>query len=148
MTHGSVLNPEIPVNDMAGSRALLDAAADVVPGGVHSGRRKLEPPLCVRRAQGAYLEDVDGNRFIDYHAAYGAILLGHSYPAVVDRVSTAIRARVLFAVGTTESEAALARKIVQHVPSAERVLFCGSGSESTLYAIRAARAVTGRSMVL
>lgn len=148
MRGGSVLNPAVPVNDMAKSRALLDTAAEVVPGGVHSGRRKLEPPLCVQRAQGAYLEDVDGNRFIDYHAAYGAILLGHSYPEVVDRVSKAIRERVLFAVGTTESEAALARKIVQHVPSAERVLFCGSGSESTLYAIRAARAVTGRSKVL
>jgi glutamate-1-semialdehyde 2,1-aminomutase len=148
MTKGSVLNPAVPVNDMAKSRALLDTASEVVPGGVHSGRRKLEPPLCVQRAHGAYLEDVDGNHFIDYHAAYGAILLGHSYPEVVARVSAAIRERVLFAVGTTESEAALARKIVQHVPSAERVLFCGSGSESTLYAIRAARAVTGRSKVL
>jgi glutamate-1-semialdehyde 2,1-aminomutase len=145
---GSVLNPTTPVNDMIKSRALLDEASKVVPGGVHSGRRKLEPPLCVRRAHGAYVEDVDGNRFIDYHAAYGAILLGHSYPEVVDRVSRAIRERVLFAVGTTESEAALAKKIAQHVPSAERVLFCGSGSESTFYAIRAARAVTGRPKVL
>jgi len=64
---------------MAGSRALLRRASQVVPGGVHSGRRKLEPPLCVRRASGAYVEDIDGNSFIDYHAAYGAILLGHSW---------------------------------------------------------------------
>jgi glutamate-1-semialdehyde 2,1-aminomutase len=131
-----------------GSRQLLAEAGKVVPGGVHSGRRKLEPPLCVRRASGAYLEDVDGNRFIDYHAAYGAILLGHSYPDVVRRVSEEIRERVLFAVGTTETEAAAAAKIVQHVPSVEQVLFCGSGSESTMYAVRLARAVTGREKVL
>jgi glutamate-1-semialdehyde 2,1-aminomutase len=134
--------------EMAGSRRLLSEAAKVVPGGVHSGRRKLEPPLCVGRANGAYLTDVDGNRFIDYHAAYGAILLGHSYPAVVTRVSEEIRERVLFAVGTTETEVAVAKKIVEHVPSVEQVLFCGSGSESTMYAIRLARAVTGREKVL
>src|SRR5205085_2072203 len=94
---------------------------------VHSGRRKLEPPLCVRRASGAYVEDVDGNRFIDYHAAYGAILLGHSYPAVVQRVVESVQRRVLFAVGTTESEAALAEKLVTHIPSVERAVEDNSG---------------------
>jgi glutamate-1-semialdehyde 2,1-aminomutase len=136
------------VGELTGSRRLLAQASRVVPGGVHSGRRKLEPPLCVRRAAGAYLEDLDGNRFIDYHAAYGAILLGHSYPEIVKRVDEEIRERVLFAVGTTETEAAAAAKIVEHVPSVEQVLFCGSGSESTMYAIRLARAVTGREKVL
>ena len=134
--------------DMSGSRALLERASQFVPGGVHSGRRKLEPPLCVRRASGAYVEDVDGNRFIDYHAAYGAILLGHSYPAVVQRVVESVQRRVLFAVGTTESEAALAEKLVTHIPSVERVLFCGSGSESSMYAVRLARAATKREKIL
>jgi glutamate-1-semialdehyde 2,1-aminomutase len=145
---GSVLDPNVSITDMTKSREMLDEAAKVVPGGVHSGRRKLEPPMCVKRAHGAYVEDVDGNRFIDYHAAWGVILLGHSYPYVVDRVSEAIRERVMFSVGTTESELALSQKIVEHVPSVEQVLFCGSGSESTFYAIRVARGFTNREKVL
>ncbi len=73
------------------SSELLDEAAQFIPGGVNTCRRRSSPPLCVRRAEGAYLEDMDGRRFIDYHAAYGAILLGHSYPAVVERVAEAAR---------------------------------------------------------
>ena len=130
------------------SRELLARASRFVPGGVHSGRRKLEPPVCVKRAAGAYIEDMDGRRYVDYHAAYAPILLGHSYPAVVDRVAAAIRETQCFAVGTTELEAELAEKIVGHLPSVEQVLFCGSGSESTMYAIRLSRAVTQRETII
>ena len=122
------------------SEALLDAAARVIPGGVNTCRRRSEPRLCFRRGAGAYLEDLDGRRFIDYHAAYGAILLGHSHPAVTARVAGAIEDTVLFGVGVTEAEVALASKIVEHVPSVEQVLVCNSGSEATYHAIRLARA--------
>jgi glutamate-1-semialdehyde 2,1-aminomutase len=130
------------------SRALLKQAAKFVPGGVNTSRRKIEPPVCIRRGHGATIEDVDGRRFLDYHAAYGPILLGHSYPPVVERVSNAIRETVLFGVGTTETEVALASKIVNHVPSIEEVLLCNSGSEATYHAVRLARAVTGRQRLL
>jgi glutamate-1-semialdehyde 2,1-aminomutase len=104
--------------------------------------------VCVRRGEGGHIEDVDGRRLIDYHAAYGAVLLGHAYPPQVRRVAEAIETGVLFGLGVTEAETELAEKIVSHVPSAERVLLCGSGSEATFHAIRVARAATGRSRIV
>jgi glutamate-1-semialdehyde 2,1-aminomutase len=130
------------------SERMLDEAAEFIPGGVNTCRRRSEPRLCFRRGEGAYLEDLDGRRYIDYHAAYGAIFLGHSHPAVVDRVSEAIRESVLFGVGVTEGELELARRIVRHVPSADQVVVCNSGSEATYHAIRLARGVTGREKIV
>jgi glutamate-1-semialdehyde 2,1-aminomutase len=130
------------------SDELLAAATDVIPGGVNTCRRRSDPKICVRRGFGAYIEDVDGRRYLDFHAAYGAILLGHSHPAVVRRVAAAIEERVLFGVGVTEGEVALAAKIVEHVPSAEQVVVCNSGSEATYHAIRLARGVTGRERIV
>jgi glutamate-1-semialdehyde 2,1-aminomutase len=129
---------------MSASAALLDAASEVIPGGVNTCRRRSDPRICFRRGEGAYLEDLEGRRYIDYHAAYGAVFLGHSHPVVTERVARAIRETVLFGVGVTEAELALARKIVAHVPSVEQVLVCNSGSEATYHAIRLARGVTGR----
>src|SRR3954452_14175338 len=83
------------------SAALLEEAAEVIPGGVNTCRRRSDPRVCFRRGAGAYLEDLDGRRYIDYHAAYGAILLGHSHPAVTRRVASAIEETVLFGVGVT-----------------------------------------------
>src|SRR5213076_2394536 len=85
---------------------------------------------------------------VDYHAAYGAIVLGHSYPPVVERVAEAIRENLLTGVGVTEAEVELARRLVAHVPSLEQVLVCNSGSEATYHALRLARAVTGRQRIL
>jgi glutamate-1-semialdehyde 2,1-aminomutase len=133
---------------MNASAALLDAASEVIPGGVNTCRRRSDPRICFRRGTGAYLEDVDGRRYIDYHAAYGAIFLGHSHPAVTERVARAMRETVLFGVGVTEAELALARKIVEHVPSVEQVVVCNSGSEATYHAIRLARGVTGRQPII
>ncbi len=126
------------------SAELLARAAEYIPGGVNTCRRRSEPQLCFARGAGAYLWDLEGRRYVDYHAAYGAIILGHSHPAVTTRVAAAIKERVLFGVGVTEGELELARKIVEHVPSAERVVVCNSGSEATYHAIRLARGVTGR----
>jgi len=133
---------------MNASEALLETAAQVIPGGVNTCRRRSDPRLCFRRGKGAYLEDLDGRTFIDYHAAYGAILLGHSHPAVTARVAAAIDHTVLFGVGVTEGEVALATKIVEHVPSVEQVVVCNSGSEATYHAIRLARGVTGRQKII
>ena len=133
---------------MSASEALLDAAAEVIPGGVNTCRRRSDPRICIRRANGAYVEDLDGRRYIDYHAAYGAIFLGHSHPVVTERVASAMGERVLFGIGVTEAEHDLARKICEHVPSAEQVVLCNSGSEATYHAIRLARGVTGREKVI
>ncbi len=133
---------------MNASEALLESAAEVIPGGVNTCRRRSEPRLCFRRGAGAYLEDLDGRRYIDYHAAYGAIFLGHSHPAVTARVARAIEETVLFGVGVTEAEVALARKLVEHIPSVEQAVVCNSGSEATYHAIRLARGVTGRQKIV
>jgi glutamate-1-semialdehyde 2,1-aminomutase len=130
------------------SGRLLDQAAEVIPGGVNTCRRRSEPRICFRRGAGAYLWDLDGRRYTDYHAAYGAIFLGHSHPAVNERVTAAMRDTVLFGVGVTAAEVALATKIVEHVPSADQVVVCNSGSEATYHAIRLARGVTGRERIV
>jgi glutamate-1-semialdehyde 2,1-aminomutase len=130
------------------SQRLLTEAAEYIPGGVNTCRRQSTQGLCFERGDGAYLWDLDGRRYTDYHAAYGAILLGHSHPAVNERVSAAIRDTVLFGAGVTRAEVALARKIVEHVPSADQVVVCNSGSEATYHAIRLARGVTGREKIV
>ena len=130
------------------SERLLRRASLSIPGGVNTAKRRPRPPLCARRGEGGHIEDVDGRRLIDYHAAYGAVLLGHGYAPVVRRVAEATHHGVLFGLGVTEAETLLAEKLVAHIPCAERVLLCGSGSEATLHAIRLARAVTGRSRIV
>jgi glutamate-1-semialdehyde 2,1-aminomutase len=137
-----------PAEDTSSSSALLERASRVTPGGVNTARRKIDPPLCFRRGQGAYVEDMDGNVYVDYHAAYGGVFLGHSHPAVTERVAEAAREAVLFGVGTTEIEVEVAERLVRHVPSADQAAFCNSGSEATFHAIRLARALTGRDRIV
>jgi glutamate-1-semialdehyde 2,1-aminomutase len=132
----------------SGNARFLAEASAYTPGGVHTSIRIIDPPLCVRRAEGAYIEDVDGRRYIDYHAAFGPFILGHCYPDVVERVVAAIRQTDLYGVSTTELELALSRKVVEHVPSVEQVLLCCTGSEATFHAVRLARAMTGRSHLI
>ena len=130
------------------SSALLDTRREYIPGGVNTCRRRSEPKLCFERGAGAYLWDLEGRRYIDFHAAYGAILLGHSHPAVTERVAATMRDQVLFGVGVTELEVDLARRIVSHLPGAEQVVVCNSGSEATYHALRLARGVTGRERIV
>ena len=131
-----------------GNVRLREAATEFTPGGLHTSIRIIEPPLCVRRARGAYLWDEDGKRYIDYHAAFAPIILGHCYPAVVERVTETIRETDLYGVSTTYLEFELSKKIVIHLPSVEQVLLCCTGSEATFHAIRLARAVTGRRKII
>ena len=126
----------------------MERARQVAPGGVHTSIRVVDPALSFARAEGAYIYDVDGNKYIDYHAAFGPFVLGHCDPKVTDRVRQTIGSVDLFGVGATELEVALAGKIVHHVPSAEKVLFCNAGSEATYHAIRVARAATGSKLII
>ena len=128
--------------------SLFERAVAVTPGGVNSGMRGLEEPVVWETGEGAYLVDADGKRYLDYHAAFGPIILGHNHPAVNAAVAQAMTRVDLTGVGTTELEILVAEKIVQHVPSAEMALIFGSGSKATYMAQRLARAVTGRAKLI
>ncbi len=119
-----------------------------MPGGVNSAPRRFLPHLVFRRAAGAVLIDVDGNQYIDYHGGFGAAILGHNHPEVNRRVAAALETAGLPGAGTTELEIELAQKICRYVPSAEKVLFCTSGSQATFHAVRVARAFTGRKKII
>ena len=127
---------------------LHEEAKQYTPGGLHTAIRIIEPPLCIRRARGAYLWDEDDKRYIDYHAAFAPIILGHCHQSVVDRVVDAIRETDLYGVTTTRLELDFSKKIVEHVPSVEQVLVCCTGSEATFHAIRLARAATDRRKIV
>lgn len=133
---------------LSGNHRLHDEAKQYTPGGLHTAIRIIDPPVCIRRARGAYMWDEDGKRYIDYHAAFAPIILGHCHQGVVDRVVEAIQTTDLHGISTTRLELDFSRKIVEHVPSVEQVLVCCTGSEATFHAIRLARAVTGRRKII
>src|SRR6516162_4150437 len=130
------------------SRALHEQARDIFPDGVTHELRRLEPfPVYVDHAAGAWKWDVDGHRLIDYWSGHGALLLGHSHPAVVSAVQEqAAKATHPGACHALEIE--WGELVRQLVPSAERVRFTASGTEATLMALRLARLFTGRPRVL
>src|SRR5215216_695065 len=127
---------------------LAARAERVIPGGVNSSNRRLAWPLAVVEASGAYFTDADGTRYLDYHAAFGPLILGHNHPVVNAAVHAAIDRLDIIGAGVTDIEIELAETIVRHVPSAERVLLTNSGSEATFAALRLARAVTGRNKII
>jgi len=128
--------------------AIAEAAARVIPGGVNSSTRYIGDPYAFVAADGAYLTDADGRRYLDYHAAFGAILLGHNAPVVNDAIRGALGGVDLTGLGVTELEVQLAERVVQVIPSAESMIATMSGSEATAQAIRLARAVTDRDLIV
>ena len=129
------------------SEAAFAAAKRVIPGGVNSTVRAFRAvggtPVFVREAHGAYLVDVDGNRYLDYVLSWGPMIAGHAHPAVVEALQRAAERGTSY--GTpTEYETELADVIVEAVPSVDKVRFCSSGTEATANAIRLARGYTGR----
>lgn len=133
-------------NELSGE--IYREACDYIPGGVNSSLRNIEPHLVFTRAEGALIYDADGNEYIDYQAAFGPPLLGHSHPVVNERIKNTIDQIDLVGVGTAQLEIEVAKKIVHHIPSAEKVLLCNTGSEATYMAIRLSRAVTGRQKII
>jgi glutamate-1-semialdehyde 2,1-aminomutase len=131
------------------SNALQKRAFKVMPLGVNSNFRfwgeGITPYL--QKAKGAYLWDVDGNRYIDYRMAFGPIILGHAYDEVNDKVKQEIDLGTLTAM-TYELEIETAEKIVKMCPSVEMVRFACSGTEATMHAIRVARAYTSRERII
>lgn len=120
-----------------------------ISGGVVSVNRATQPEIAFVRGEGAYLWDADGNRYIDYHAAFAPHFLGHNDPCVTEAVFRVLRERAsLYGSGTTVLEGRLAELICRHIPWVESVQFLNTGSEATYQAIRLARAVTGRDDII
>jgi glutamate-1-semialdehyde 2,1-aminomutase len=134
--------------EFRGSRKLHEQARKVFPDGVTHDLRYMEPfPIYIDRAAGAYKWDVDDHQLIDYWSGHGALLLGHSYPAVVEAVQQqAARATHPGACHALEIE--WGQWVQRLIPSAERVRFTSSGTEATMMALRLARIFTGRPRVL
>jgi len=129
------------------SAAAYEAALRVIPGGVNSPVRAFGgvggTPVFIDHAQGSRVTDVDGNRYIDYVASWGPLILGHAAPEVVAAVQAAAEKGSSFGAPTL-AETRLAELICEAVPSVEKVRLVNSGTEATMTAIRLARAFTGR----
>jgi glutamate-1-semialdehyde 2,1-aminomutase len=131
------------------SQSLQQRAQKVLPLGVNSNFRywgEGETPY-VEKAKGAYLWDVDGQRYIDYRLAFGPIILGHAFDEVDEQVISHLRHGTLYAM-TTQLEVEVAELIHEMVPAMEMVRFACSGTEATMHAVRLARAYTGRDLLL
>ncbi|MGD0940720.1 MAG: glutamate-1-semialdehyde 2,1-aminomutase [Terracidiphilus sp.] len=133
------------------SHALQQRAERFFPGGVNSPVRAFRavggaPPF-VESAQGAWLKDADGNRYIDYFGSWGPMILGHAFPPVVEAIQRAARTSASFGASTA-TEADLAERIIACFPAIEKLRFVSSGTEATMSAIRVARAATGRKIVV
>jgi glutamate-1-semialdehyde-2,1-aminomutase len=126
------------------STDLLAAARALIPGGVNSATRNIGLPAAFRAASGARVTDLDGREYIDYHAAFGAILLGHSDERVDGAVAAALGDLDLIGLGVTELEVEVARLTAEIIPSVEMSISTMSGTEATMQAVRLARAATGR----
>jgi glutamate-1-semialdehyde 2,1-aminomutase len=135
----------------ARSHAAFAVARRLIPGGVNSPARAFGAvggePIFFERGEGAYLFDIDGNRYIDYVGSWGPMILGHNHPQVTEAIHRAADRGTSFGA-PTEAESELAELIVQAVPSVEKVRLVNSGTEATMSALRLARGCTGRDVVV
>ena len=133
------------------SEQLFAEALDLLPGGVSSPVRAFRAvgrsPLFVERGEGAYLVDVDGNRYVDYVLSWGPLILGHAHPRVVAALEEALRKGTSFGA-PSPLELELAHLIRDALPSMDLVRFVSSGTEATMSALRVARAFTGREKIV
>lgn len=133
------------------SSSLFAEAQRLIPGGVNSPVRAFRSvggkPLFIKRAKGAWMEDVDGNWLLDYVLSWGPMILGHAHPAIIRSVSRAATQGTSFGA-PTEQEVILAKMICEAMPSIEAVRLVNSGTEAVMSAIRLARAFTKRDGVL
>jgi glutamate-1-semialdehyde 2,1-aminomutase len=134
--------------DTTDSKALHDSACEIFPGGVSHNVRYVEPhPIYVDRAEGATIQDVDGNEYVDFWMNHLVSVLGHTHPEVVTAVTEQAENGLHYGA-PNEKALELGRKVTEYVPSAERIRFCASGTEATMYAVRLARAFTDQDHVL
>ena len=133
------------------SQQLFEASQRVIPGGVNSPVRAFRAvggtPVFFREGKGAWLVDVDGNRYVDYVGSWGPAILGHAHPEVLAEIATAA-ARGLSFGAPTELELEIAELITRSLPSVEQVRLVSSGTEAVMSALRLARGFTGRSLIV
>jgi glutamate-1-semialdehyde 2,1-aminomutase len=133
------------------SQQLFEASQRLIPGGVNSPVRAFRAvggtPIFFREGKGAWLTDVDGNRYVDYVGSWGPMILGHADPKVIRAVQKAAEDGLSFGA-PTEIETVVARKVIELVPSMDLVRMCSSGTEATMSAIRLARGFTGRDRIV
>ena len=131
--------------------ALFERAQRVIPGGVNSPVRAFRAvggtPRFIVRAEGAYMFDAEGQRYVDYIGSWGPMILGHGHPAVLEAVQRAARDGLSFGA-PTEREIELAEEIIRHVPSVEQIRLVSSGTEAGMSALRLARGATGRNRII
>jgi len=137
--------------DAERSAALFDRACAVIPGGVNSPVRAFTSvggtPRFMTSARGAWLTDADGRRYVDLICSWGPMILGHAHPAVVDAVRAAAGHGLSFGA-PTEAEIELAEAIIERVSPVQQVRLVNSGTEATMSAIRLARGITGRRVIV
>ncbi|MBT8183285.1 MAG: glutamate-1-semialdehyde 2,1-aminomutase [Eudoraea sp.] len=133
------------------SSALFTEARNYIPGGVNSPVRAFKAvggePIFVKEAKGAYLYDEDGNRFIDYIASWGPLILGHAYEPVINAVVEKARKGTSFGI-PTKIETDLAKLAVTMVPNIDKIRFVNSGTEACMSAVRLARGFTGKDKII
>ncbi|PMP73047.1 MAG: aspartate aminotransferase family protein, partial [Roseiflexus castenholzii] len=129
---------------------LYTQARTVLAGGVSATARlnaAIGRPFYIQRGDGAYIEDLQGKRYVDMCISHGASLLGHNHPAIVGAVQRALEHGIICSY-ETEHQIALAKRLVEIIPCAEQVRFAGSGTESMMHALRLARTATGRELLI
>ena len=135
----------------ARSQELFRRAVELMPGGVNSPVRAFGSvegePFFTERGRGSKIRDVDGNEYIDYVLSFGPLILGHAHPDVIRAAEAALHAGTHFGTSTV-AEVELAQKVTELVPSVQKLRCVNSGTEATMSAVRLARAVTGRGMLL
>ena len=133
------------------SQSLFERAVKIIPGGVNSPVRACKSvgadPLFIERGEGCFIYDADGNRYIDYIGSWGPLILGHRHPAVVEAIVSVLERGTSFGA-PTDLEIQLAQMVIDAVESVDVVRMVNSGTEATMSAIRLARGVTGRDVVI
>ncbi len=133
------------------SSQLFIDAEKVIPGGVNSPVRAFKgvggTPIFVKRAQGAYLYDEDGNKLIDYINSWGPMILGHAYPPVIEAIAERAKSGTSFGM-PTELETQIAQLAVSMVPNIDKIRFVNSGTEACMSAIRLARGFTNKNKII
>ena len=128
------------------SRKAHEEAVSLIPGGVAANIKYFDPyPIHMKGGEGAWLHDVDGNRYVDYLQSYGPLILGHGHPAVKKAIRDQLEDQGAILYGTPhELELTMARKVQELYPSMEMLRYTNSGTEATLFALRLAYAYTGK----
>ena len=133
---------------MTNSKKLFNIAKKIIPSGVNSPVRYFEPyPFFTKKANGAYIWDVDHNRYIDFCNGYGALLLGHRRKEIINAVSDQLSKGTLYCT-PTEAEIELSKLIIENFPSIDKVRLMNTGGEATMTAIRLARGFTKKKKII